>query len=241
MCQNLEGENVIRLGTVGCMWHTPNGIRALQANEAALVRASMWHIWDMLEEEADNLADHCEFGIPLFDKMSWQQQLVMLAAVGQALLRDDIPPPELTAVNEATVGALYENISQCVNFEVDADDPEVTEGDATYWRQLLCDAAEIAGERQPPRGPDELLPNADCPDMAEWDILIETLQSSVLWDSDWLEEDLFLDVDPETSRLRKEKLGVSEGYYTAIPPDPTRPEVGAARMILRALVSQPGD
>ena len=132
------------------MWNTANGIRTLKGHEAALIRASIWHLWDMLEDEAGNLANHWEFGIPLFDKMSWQQQLVMLAGAGKALLVEDTPPPELTAINEAVVGALYENISQCVRFEIDSDDRESSEGDRTCWRRLLRDAAE---EMDKPKAP----------------------------------------------------------------------------------------
>jgi len=218
------------------MWHTPNGTRALKGNEAALIRASIRHLWDMLEEEAENLADHWEFGIPLFDNSSWRQQLVMLAEVGEALLRDDIPPPELTANNEATVGALYQNVSQCVKIEIDADDPEINTGARTYWRQLIRNAEEEADKPQPPRGTDGPLPTEFCTDTEEWDIMIEAIQASVLWDDDWLGEDLFLDVDPETNQLRKERLGVSDDYYTAIPPDPTEREVGAARVRLSVMV-----
>jgi hypothetical protein len=220
------------------MWQTSNGIRTLKGAEAALIRESIAHILDMLETEAQGLADHWEFGIPVFDKLSWQQQLVLLAKVGEALLRDDVPPLELTAINEATVGAIYENFLQCVQFEVDSDDPEIAEGcDVTYWRRLLHDAVGETDKPQLPPGPDEQLPNADCSDMEEWEIMIETIQSFVLWDADWLDEDLHLDVDPETSRLRKERLNIDETYYTAIPPDPNESEVQAARVRLCAIVT----
>lgn len=219
------------------MWHTPNEIRTLQGAEAALIRASVAHILDMLETEADGLADHWEFGIPVFDNMSWQQQLVMLAGVGEALLKDDVPAQELTAINEATVGAIYENIVQCVQFEVDSDDPDINEGlDMTYWRRLLREAVGETDKPQVPAGPDEQLPNADNSDMEEWGIMIETIQSFVLWDADWLDEDLHLDVDPETSRLRKERFDIADNYYTAIPPDPNESEVELARTQLRALI-----
>ena len=201
----------------------------------------MWRLWDMLEEEARSGANHWEFRIPIFDGLSWQQQLVMIAGVGEALLRDDAPPPELTAINEATVGAIYENAFQCVEFEVDSDDTDIggKGGDTTYWRRLLRDAvAEIDKPHLPPV-PDEQLPNVDCCDMEEWGTMIETIESFVLWDADWLDEDLHLDVDPETSRLRKERLSIPDDYYTAIPPDPNEAEIEAARPRLRALVTQP--
>lgn len=220
------------------MWHTPNGIRAVEGHEAALIRAAIWYFWNMLEEEADGLADHWRFAIPVFDGLSWQQQLVLLAGVGEALLRNDVPPPELTAINEATVGAIYASISQCIQFEVDSNDnADVKEGlDTTYWRRLLRNAVAETDKPELPRGPDEQLPNADCADVEEWEIMIDSIQSLVLWDADWLDEDLHLDVDPETSRLRKARLGIPDDYYTSIPPDPNETEVDAARARLRAVV-----
>jgi hypothetical protein len=86
------------------MWRTPNGDRTLRNAEATLVRASIAHIVDMLTEEADGLADHWEFGIPVFDGLSWQQQLALLAEVGEGLLREGVCPPELCAMNESAVG-----------------------------------------------------------------------------------------------------------------------------------------
>jgi len=71
-------------------------------------------------------------------------------------------PPELTAINEAAVGAIYENICQCVEFEVDSDDPKINEGcDTIYWRRLLRDAVGETDKPQLPRGTDEQLPNAN--------------------------------------------------------------------------------
>ena len=224
------------------MWHTPNEIRTLQGAEAPLIRASIAHILDMLETEAEGLADHWEFGIPVFDKLSRQQQIVLLAGVGEALLQDDVPAQELTAINESTVGAIYENIFQCVQFEVDSDDPEINDGrDMTYWRRLLRDAVGETDRPQLPPDADEQLPNANCPDMEEWGIMIETIQSFVLWDADWHDEDLHLDVAPETRRLRKEHLNITDNYYTAIPPDPNESEVRAARASLRAITDNPPD
>lgn len=221
------------------MWHTSNGIRTLHGAEAALIRASIAHILYMLEEE-NTLGEHWEIGIPIFDKISWQQQLVLLAEVGEALLRDDVPPPELTAINEATVGAIYENILQCVQFEIDSDDPEISKGlDMTYWRRLLRDAVQDLDKGKLPLSPDEQLPDTDNPDMNEWETMIETIQSFVLWDADWLDEDLLLDADPETGREIKHMAGIADGYYTAIPPDPNESEVQAARIRLRAIVADP--
>jgi hypothetical protein len=55
--------------------------------------------------------------------------------------------------------------------------------DMTHWRRLLRAAVEETDKPQVRPGTDEQLPNADCPDMDEWGIMIETIQSFVLWDA----------------------------------------------------------
>ena len=83
------------------MWHTPNGDRKLTGAEAQAVRASIGFMIDTLECEGKELAEPWMFDIPVFDNLSWQQRIALLAGVGESLLQDEIPPPELTAVNEA--------------------------------------------------------------------------------------------------------------------------------------------
>lgn len=72
--------------------------------------------------------------------------------------------------------------------------------------------------------------------MEKWGLLIETLEGQVLWDADWMDEDLFLDADPDTAAAMRQDLGITDGYYTAIAPDPPEPEMPAIRARLRALV-----
>jgi hypothetical protein len=106
----------------------------------------------------------------------------------------------------------------------------------TYWRRLLVAAVTEVDVGGLPPGPDEQLPNVDCTDMEEWEVMVETIQSFVLWDADWMDEDLHMDVDPETNRLRKQLLNIADDYYTAIPPDPSEKEVETAREKLRTLI-----
>jgi len=219
------------------MWHTPSGVRTLTGAEADLVRATITHTVDMLEIEAKGMAKPWPFNIPLFDNLTWQQRFVLCARVGESLLREEIPPPELTAVNEATVGALYENLRRCVVFEVESDDPDIADGlDTTAWRRLVVAAIEEVDKPEVPQGPDDQLPSPNCRNLDEWETLVETLESFVLWDTDWLDADLFMDVDPDTSRLQKRRLDIADGYYTAIPPDPKDADLKVSRVRLRRLL-----
>src|SRR5208283_4370160 len=59
-------------------------------------------------------------GVPLFDELGQAQKLAMLSAVSKALLDESVPSPKLTALNEATVAAVYERLlSEEILTEID--------------------------------------------------------------------------------------------------------------------------
>ena len=213
------------------MWHTSAGDRTLEGAEAALIREAIGWVLDTLEPQTHD--DVWLFGVRVFDHLEFGQKLALLCRVGEALLRPDIPPPKLTALSEATVGVLYQGIRQCVQIEID-DDADGFE--ARHWRRLVLAAVGEGEQGGPAVGRPEPLPEQDCPAMDEWDILLETLESLVLWDADWMDDDFFLDVDPDTAAARKQRLNITDDYYTAIAPAPPEREMAAIRARLRQLV-----
>jgi hypothetical protein len=112
-----------------------------------------------------------------------------------------------------------------------------TEYDTRCWRRLtLAAAMERAGDTTSSTlvaG----LPQVDCQDEEEWDLLIDGLASGVLWDADWMEEDLFLDIDPEHAAAIKRVMNIAGDYFTAISPDPGEQELRDIRANLRALAT----
>ncbi len=86
-----------------------------------------------------------------------------------------------SAVNEATVGAVFARLRQNVEIELDeADfDGPSSDGDSTFWRR------RIAACQEAPRSEDDFYVLEICSDKAEWDILLEVLSASVLRDGDW--------------------------------------------------------
>jgi len=50
-----------------------------------------------------------------------------------------------------------------------------------------------------------------------------------------MDGDVYLDLPPEHAKKLKRMMGVTEDYYTAIPPDPSERELGEIRSRLRAL------
>ena len=97
-------------------------------------------------------------------------------------------------------------------------------------------AAQAEYETAPPACPEDRLPKPDCKDMDEWDLLIDCLAQGILWDADWLDEDLYMDVTPETQSGAKKKLNIADAYFTAIAPDPSEADLPAIRQRLDLLL-----
>ncbi|MEI8371278.1 MAG: hypothetical protein WCJ35_00425 [Planctomycetota bacterium] len=203
------------------MWWTPVGKRILQGAEGRLFRDALGIIVDMVRDDAEGL---WQFGAPPFDKLQPNQKLAVLAEVGSALLCEDQPMPRLTAVEEATVGAVYEAIRLLVEMEIDQP-PEWRESPS--WRELVLAACQE-------RGIEELL-DAQSEDLDEWEVLIGSLAGEVLWDEDWKDSESLMDADPRAGRAVKELLGIDEDYYIAVPPDPTEEEMKGVWATLRGL------
>jgi hypothetical protein len=220
------------------MWRTSIGERTLRGAEAALIRESLGHIVHLIDEEQYG-PESWEFGIPLFDSLSASQRLALLAHVGKALFAEDVPPPSLCAVNEAAVGAIYENIRQCVEIEIDSDDPNIEpEVDMQFWRRLVLGALKEIDIGIPSPDPADQLPQPDCDDTTRWRSLFETLESFVLWDDDWSWEGPFMDMAPEAAEALKHHYDIPNDYYTQIAPDPTDTELAVIRKTLYTLVNR---
>ncbi len=60
-------------------------------------------------------------------------------------------------------------------------------------------------------------------DLRSWEMIVEELADSILWDRDFEMAEGFLDIDPGVSRQRRRLLGIDVEYFTRVAPDP-RPE-----------------
>jgi hypothetical protein len=221
------------------MWDTPKGKRKLNGAEAALIRASLVYVIDLVEAESEG-NEPWQFDIRLFDQLGWSQKLALLETVGSALLLDTPAPAELSGVNEAAVAVLYRNINEQLVIEIESHDDSVEFDGAPgiYWRKLVRDAwMDVEGNAVQTTEEFEF-PDCESRDVEDWEILVEVLQDQVLWDEDWEMDDLFMDVDPELSSLRKSKLGITDDYFTAIVPEPDELMLVLIRTQLRLLINQ---
>ena len=207
------------------MWWTPDGKRILRDAEARLFREALGTIVDMIRGDDEGL---WQFDAPPFDDLRPNQKLAVLAQVGSALLREEEPMPKLTAVLEAGVGAIYQAIRVMVEMEID----QLAEGhESPTWRELVVAACREQGIEE--------LPDPESEDLDEWEVLVDSLAASVLWDEDWRDNENLLDVDPKAGRALKELLGIDEDYYVAVPPDPTDVEVEGVWTTLLGLARGP--
>jgi hypothetical protein len=196
------------------MWNTSEGIRTLEGAEARLFREVLGCLVDecrMSEEYQDDYP----LGIEAFDALSYGQKLAMLEIVGHGLLVKSVEPPELTAVSEGAVGAVYQHLRGCVQFELDT-------ADCDFWRPLIR-AALLDIQKNEPF--ESQIPPAKCRDFDKWDFWIDLLEERIVWDYDWDGDMVGMDRSPEQITQLKQMLDIPEDYYVAVAPDPTPEEI----------------
>ena len=201
-------------------WRLPGGDGILSGPTAELFRASLASVYDMMLEETGGL-DPWEFGIPAFDRLAWPQRLALLVEVGECLLRPDIPAPDLTAVREAAVAAIAQNVDCQLAIEIDGAFVGEDSPPRFYWRRLVRAVLTEPGVLPP----DEAVLEEINDDIDEWRFVAECyFWDTLLWDEDWLEEET-QDAAPHAAALVKNRLGIADGYYSAIAPDPKPDEI----------------
>ena len=205
------------------MWRTSTGERTLQGAEAILFRQALAIAWDNVEA-VEFEDDPWLSGVELFDNLQLNQHVALLAMVGESLMCADSPPLELVAVTERAIGAIFQSLEEVIAVEIDLED-ELEE--PYFYRQLILNC--LAG--------DDDLPEASCSDHVEWHVLIDAVASRILWDADFEDQDIYVDLPPEESAELRQRLGITDEYFTAVAPDPTDAEVDRFRSVLRELIA----
>ena len=206
-------------------WHTPRGDRVLAGPEAVVFREALKIITDWVEGDIDQDQAFHEFGIPVFDSATARGKLDLLADVGHALLVETEGCPKLTAVNEATVGAIFVALVESLEHEIDN---EFELADRFFFRQLILQAIATVDS-------DLETPDPDSCDWDEWEPLIDVLRDRILWDRDFEAEPTFGDADPAAVGDVKSDMGIDADYFCEVAPDPSDEELAAIRRRLRRL------
>jgi hypothetical protein len=221
------------------MWQTSMGDRTLIGAEADLVRTIVGFVQDMINVGVE-IDDPHVTEVPLFNALQPTQQLAMLHEVTRALLLENTPIPELTAIREATVHMLFRELVGLLECEIDLsrleDEPDYGLRSmvlAVFQELHQSDNPEIANEWTD----EELrtLPPVDCPEINEWNDLAESLADQILWDRDFEMEAILVDQSPEKAELMKSHLGITSDYFSLIAPDPGQEEFQKIQQELREL------
>lgn len=210
-------------------WRTQIGERIIVGRESELLREAIGTMKDEFEQELEGYTDPWEFDVPLFDELEPLVKLALLRDVGSALLRQTDCCPPLTAINEATIGAMFSHIRQSVEVEIDCqEDIKEVGGDPFFWRRRILNVFHELNDIDD-------LPSLDSRDIDEWDIPIVVLTERILWDEDFNDADIYMDLPPEHGELVKRQLSIPAGYFTAIPPNPVEADLPEIRETLREI------
>src|SRR5262245_35118370 len=213
------------------MWRMQDDNRVLTEEEWALFAAGLDLLRDFIEEDISATTDDAETGVAVFDRLTPEQKLSLLAAVAGALRDPAVPIPQHTAANEGAIKAVFSTLQMELETELDTaggDEPPST----VIRRLLLAACADSEGREEP-------LPDANDADTDEWQWLIEEVEDRIFWDSDFEMGDEFLDLPHEEARERLAALRIDPDYYLAVPDEPDERGLTAARQTLARLLGLP--
>ena len=100
------------------MWWTSDGERVLRDAEWALVREGLSCLWDEVEaaEEEDGPGST---GMAVFDELPKCERLALLATAAKGLTDENEPCPQLTALTEGTVAAIFAHVRYHIEVEIE--------------------------------------------------------------------------------------------------------------------------
>jgi len=217
------------------MWWTENGDRVLTDAEWDVFNTGLDLLRDFVEADLGSGDDDMALsGLRAFDDLTSEQKLGLLADVAEALRYPSVPSPELTAANEAAVAAVFATFKAMLFTEIEGASSDKGEQRTALRRLLLILKANEDIEDQ-----EEPLPSETDVDAEEWVLLLEYLESSILWDDDFTMGDEFLDLPTDEARARLELCGIDPEYFLSLPPEPDQAGLADARKRLARLQGLP--
>ena len=193
------------------MWRMEDGDRVLTEPEWEIFKTGLDHLRNSIESDISGQVDETDTGVPVFDRLTAEQKLALLADVAAALYEPSIPMPDHTAANEAAIVAVFQAFKNMLEAEIEFGEP-----DQSDLRTCLLTAVTGPGD-WPGR-----LPSPSSTKWERWDDLCESILHRILWDHDYDMEDAFLDLPPEEARIQLELAGIDPDYYLEITDEPDR-------------------
>ena len=199
------------------MWHTNNGERTLEGAEAKLFAQTLWDFLCELEIEDGDY----DVGPRVFDSLTYGQKVSVLSIIGDGLLRPDEPIYQLTAAVESAIAAVFEYLKELIMLE------DHEPGNASDSRKMILAARSQSGA--------EGLPEEECQDEQKWLMQIDELACLILWDYDFEDEDLYVDMPPEEASRLKKLMRIKDDYFIEIPDDLRPKEIEMILLGLKTL------
>jgi len=117
-------------------------------------------------------------GVAVFDNLRKPERLALLAQVAKGLHDEDEPCPDLTALSEGTVAAVFAQLRYVIGIEIEIEAEcmgrsSPSEDRAARPRHLVLAAVREAN-------PDRELPLAESDDVTEWGELLDSLMDRIL-------------------------------------------------------------
>lgn len=208
------------------MWHTSEGERTLEGAEAILVKASASRMAEICLEERDSSRTYW-YGIEIFDALHVDDRLRIVEVVTTWLLTPSNRPLPLSAVLEATVGAIFAQVRLELEAEIDAENDVASDSgfdpadEKSYdsWRTEVFASlnerrlASMEFNDSDDGGIPWYPESADWRDMEQWVNALEFLADQILWDRDYELASALLDKPPEVATAIKNVLGIDDEYF----------------------------
>lgn len=180
---------------------------------------------DSIETDIASESDDSETGVGVFDRLTAEQKLGLLADVASALRDPDVPAHRLTATNEGAIMAVMVTFEEMLRSEIEANE----KGRMALRETLL---AAVADDEDRPEKP----PKPTARKWEAWETIFECYQDRVLWDYDFEMGDEFLDQPPDVARAMLDEMRIDPDYYLDTPPEPGQKGLIVARQTLARLL-----
>jgi hypothetical protein len=227
-------------------WDTQLGLRSLSGVEAEFYLTAMQMTVDYLMEMAEMEEEpDFETGDRIFDSASFAQKAVLLHQCLSALLKPEVPAPQLTNLTEASAFAPFAFILMRIGEELEEesfwlkDEKYKTDEDLIYsYRQLAWNAYDrlVLASREPwEDDPDEEEFRLDYHTMDEplWINVIDELASRIFFDRDWYITSYHPQLLDGMTEEFSEITDVASSYITNRLPIVTPEQVQAALVEIR--------
>jgi len=220
------------------MYDTDLGIRVLLGGEARLFAGAAWELTDQTRDyipPSESFPNNHPVEFPILQPLTAEQLIVLIERVTACLLDPTIEAPQRTALLDATIAAVFQQVTWSVQAEIDwqSMETQAEEVDTSMRAQVAAAARDVYDPGEEEIDP----PDPECAVMETWGLVIGRLYGSVLADTDWQFGSVMLDTDPEESHALKEIMGVDRGYFTDIAPEATVEDAAMAWCDLIELIT----